>query len=164
MIDTISGIEKALESVLIDSVESGASVGFLRPIVQHEIIAYWQGVENSLQAKERKLFVAVDNGEVIGTVQLALCAKANGSHRGEVEKLMVKTNARGKGVSKKLMAMLELVSKDIGLSLLVLDTRFGDIASDLYRNIGYLEAGKIPRFARSSNGQLEATVYFYKLL
>ncbi|MCD1189597.1 GNAT family N-acetyltransferase, partial [Vibrio cholerae] len=48
--------------------------------------------------------------------------------------------------------------------LLVLDTRLGDVASLLYRSIGYTEAGQIPQFARSSNGKLEATVYFYKQL
>ncbi len=59
---------------------------------------------------------------------------------------------------------MESSAEEIGLSLLVLDTRLGDIASSLYRAIGYNEAGQIPQFARSSSGELEATVYFYKLL
>ncbi|EPQ9963683.1 N-acetyltransferase family protein, partial [Vibrio cholerae] len=71
---------------------------------------------------------------------------------------------RGQGVSKQLMSLMESTASEIGLQLLVLDTRLWDVASLLYRSIGYTEAGQIPQFARSSNGKLEATVYFYKQL
>ncbi|CAE6932756.1 N-acetyltransferase family protein [Vibrio alginolyticus] len=163
-VNSVSGVLVQLHDLLNDCVESGASVGFLTPVDGSEIEAYWQSVESDLQAGSRKLFLAYDNNTVVGAVQLSLCSKANGSHRGEVEKLMVKTSARGKGVSKKLMSLMESTAAEIGLSLLVLDTRLGDIASTLYRSIGYTEAGQIPQFARSSSGELEATVYFFKLL
>ncbi|UXI03208.1 GNAT family N-acetyltransferase [Photobacterium sp. TY1-4] len=163
-IASIGHRETALASLLTDCIESGASVGFLTPVDSAEISAYWQGVAADLQSGARRLFVAIENEQILGAVQLSLCSKANGSHRGEVEKLMVKTSARGRGISKKLMARMEQVSQDMGLSLLVLDTRLGDVASALYRKIGYTEAGQIPDFARSSSGQLEATVYFYKQL
>jgi ribosomal protein S18 acetylase RimI-like enzyme len=143
---------------------SGASVGFLTPINDQEVKSYWESVETELESGTRKLFLAYDNDNVIGAVQLSLCAKANGAHRGEVEKLMVDTRARGKGVSKKLMSLMESAASEMGLSLLVLDTRLGEVASSLYRSIGYTEAGQIPQFARSSTGELEATVYFFKLL
>ncbi|MFT4929013.1 MAG: acetyltransferase [Phenylobacterium sp.] len=163
-LESIREVENQLPLLLADCVESGASVGFLTPVDMDEILAYWRDVENELAAKSRKLLVATENDQVLGAVQLSLCHKANGSHRGEVEKLMVKTSARGRGVAKKLMSHLEDVSKEMGLSLLVLDTRLGDVASTLYQTIGYIEAGQIPQFARSSSGELEATVYFYKLL
>nr|WP_319552275.1 GNAT family N-acetyltransferase [uncultured Vibrio sp.] len=163
-VSSISGLVAQLHALLTDCIESGASVGFLTSVDEQEVDAYWQSVEADIQAGSRKIFLAYDNGSVIGAVQLSLCSKANGSHRGEVEKLMVKTSARGQGVSKKLMSLMESSAEEIGLSLLVLDTRLGDIASSLYRAIGYNEAGQIPQFARSSSGELEATVYFYKLL
>jgi ribosomal protein S18 acetylase RimI-like enzyme len=163
-VSSISGLVAQLHALLTDCIESGASVGFLTPVDEQEVVAYWQSVEADLLAGSRKIFLVYDNGSVIGAVQLSLCSKANGSHRGEVEKLMVKTSARGQGVSKKLMSLMENTAAEIGLSLLVLDTRLGDIASSLYRAIGYNEAGQIPQFARSSSGELEATVYFYKLL
>ncbi|MGQ8366548.1 N-acetyltransferase family protein [Glaciecola sp. 1036] len=163
-VDTIDGIEKALHQLLVDCVNSGASVGFITPIDDLEIQAYWQAVNKQLLQKQRKLFIAVNRDEVLGAVQLSLCSKANGSHRGEVEKLMVTTKARGQGISKKLMHLMEKSAQSLGLTLLVLDTRLGDIASTLYRKLDYIEAGQIPQFARSSNGDLDATVYFYKLL
>ena len=152
------------EALLIDSVEDGASIGFITPISSEEVTSYWDRVEHDLQQKTRKIFAAVVNEKVIGCVQLSLCTKKNGLHRGEVEKLMVKTSSRGRGISKELMLLMENAARDLDLSLLVLDTRLGDIASHLYRKLGYIEAGQIPQFARSSNGKLDATIYFFMLL
>ena len=163
-ISTTLDLVEQLHPLLIDCVESGASVGFLTPVNEQEIQSYWSSVETELASGLRKLFLAYDDGSVIGAVQLSLCSKPNGSHRGEVEKLMVHTGARGKGVSKKLMSLMEAVASEINLSLLVLDTRVGDVASLLYRSIGYTEVGQIPQFARSSTGELEGTVYFFKIL
>lgn len=163
-VSTTLGLVDQLHLLLTDCVESGASVGFLTPVDEQAVAQYWSSVESELKLGARKLFIAYDNESVIGTVQLSLCSKPNGSHRGEVEKLMVHTCARGKGLSKKLMSLLERAACELGLSLLVLDTRLGDVASSLYRSIGYNEAGQIPQFARSSTGELEGTVYFFKLL
>ncbi|MGF1684261.1 N-acetyltransferase family protein [Photobacterium minamisatsumaniensis] len=163
-VSTTSGLVDQLHLLLIDSIDSGASVGFLTPVDLEEVKSYWASVESDLDSGVRKLFLAYEGESVIGAVQLSLCSKPNGSHRGEVEKLMVHTGARGKGVSKQLMSLMESVAAEIGLSLLVLDTRLGDVASSLYRKIGYTEAGQIPQFARSSSGELEGTVYFFKIL
>ncbi|RKF17404.1 GNAT family N-acetyltransferase [Alginatibacterium sediminis] len=163
-VSSIEGIEPQLQDLLVNCIEDGASLGFLTPSNQDEVKSYWHSVEQGLQNSSRKLFVALHEQQVLGTVQLALCSKANGSHRGEVEKLMVNTQARGQGIARQLMQLMEEHAAEIGLSLLVLDTRFGDVASTLYRNNNYIEAGSIPQFARSSSGELEATVYFYKLL
>ncbi len=126
------GLIDPLEALLLNCIYSGASVGFVRPINDEELTSYWKFVGQELDKGYRKLFLAYDGENIIGSVQLSICSKPNGSHRGEVEKLMVHTNARGKGVSKKLMSFMEKVSFKIGLSLLVLDTRLGDVASSLY--------------------------------
>ncbi|SON52924.1 GNAT family N-acetyltransferase [Vibrio tapetis] len=161
---SLDGYQPLLETLLVDCVSNGASVGFLTPIDRKEITAYWQGVNDDVTRDNRKIWLAVEDGEPLGVVQLSLCSKRNGQHRGEVEKLMVKTSARGQGISKMLMQTLEQRSVELGLSLLVLDTRKGDVASNLYRKLGYIESGEIPQFALSSNGDLDATVIFYKLI
>ncbi|MBW3138919.1 GNAT family N-acetyltransferase [Ferrimonas balearica] len=161
---TTLGRERALQALLVDAVTSGASIGFLPPITSAEATAYWADVETGLGAGQRKLFVAHEGERVIGAVQLSLCRKGNGRHRGEVEKLMVRTDQRGRGIARALMAHLEQVAQQCGLLLLVLDTRLGDVASMLYQSIGFVEAGQIPHFARSADGRLDATVIFYKFL
>ncbi len=75
---------------------------------------------------------------------------------------MVHTSARGQGAGRALMLALEDKIKQLGRSLVVLDTRKGDAASHLYESIGYRFAGEIPHFALNSAGGFDATVYYYK--
>ncbi|MGN5288209.1 N-acetyltransferase family protein [Aeromonas sp. 11P] len=163
-VNSAATYQSALIILLQDCVDSGASVGFLPPLIKEESARYWQGVEADLAAGHRKLWLALEQQQLVGAVQLALCGKANGHHRAEVEKLMVLQTARGKGVGRALMQAMEQGAHASGRSLLVLDTRAGDVASHLYRQLGYLEAGQIPRFARNADGTLAATVIFYKPL
>lgn len=146
--------------LLQDVVSGGASVGFLPPLDSAAAQAYWRGV-----AEEGViLLVAIEEGEIVGTVQLALAGKANAKHRAEVQKLMVATPFRGRGIARKLMERIEEIALEERRTLLVLDTRQGDVAESLYRKLGYIEAGVIPDFALSANGELDATVIFYKPL
>jgi hypothetical protein len=46
----------------------------------------------------------------------------------------------------------------------VLDTREGDPSNELYRALGYREAGRIPGWARDAAGTPSATVFWYKPL
>ncbi|MDP9313761.1 MAG: GNAT family N-acetyltransferase, partial [Chloroflexota bacterium] len=73
-------------------------------------------------------------------------------------------SARQQGLGRALMLAVELAARQAERSLLVLDTRQGDVAERLYRSLGYVEAGVIPQYARSANGKLDACVFFYKLL
>ncbi len=49
-------------------------------------------------------------------------------------------------------------------SLLVLDTREGDPSNDLYLSLGYIASGMIPKFAKSANGDMDATVFYHKII
>ena len=163
-VKSLTESEDTLCLLLTDCVESGSSVGFLTPVNPQHIRQYWQGIAKDITAQKRQLFVIFEGQKAIASVQLALCSKPNGTHRGEVEKLMVHTEARGQGLSKLPMTHLEQQARALGLQLLVLDTRLGDIASTLYRKMGFQEAGEIPDFTQNANGDLEATVLFYKRL
>ena len=55
-------------------------------------------------------------------------------------------------------------SRRLGRTTLVLDTRQGDPSERLYQSLGYRVAGAIPQYARSADGTLAATVFYYKLL
>ncbi|GMA64184.1 GNAT family N-acetyltransferase [Alicyclobacillus fastidiosus] len=150
----------SLSSLLIDVVEDGASIGFLTPLSEQDSLEYWKGVI----APDVRLWIAEYNGEVIGTVQLQLSTKQNGKHRAEIAKLMVHPKARRLGIARRLMGTAEDTAVQEGRSLIVLDTRAGDSSNTLYRSLGYIEAGRIPQYAKSANGQLDTTVLYYKLL
>ena len=169
-IKTITHVEPHLAklvSLLIACVSKDASIGFIPPLSEADAHAYWRSQADAISSGEQVLFVAQnenDSQEIIGLVMLSLVQKANGRHRAEVEKLMVAPTARGRGVAQHLMLTLEQFARSNNRSLLVLDTRKGDAASQLYTKLGYTVAGEIPDFAANADGQLTATVYFYKLL
>ncbi|MBI2380802.1 MAG: GNAT family N-acetyltransferase [Gammaproteobacteria bacterium] len=155
--------ETALSRLLMDAVESGASVGFLSPLSLEEARAYWVQVKASL-GRERVLLGAFRNGVLVGSVQLAPAGKANAQHRAEVQKLLVLRRERGRGLGRALMAAVEALAREYERSLLVLDTQAGSAAEGLYERLGYRRAGEIPGYAASAGGGLHATVVFYKLL
>jgi ribosomal protein S18 acetylase RimI-like enzyme len=153
-----------LVGLLQDSIESGASVGFLPPLAEDIARDYWASTIAELSQASRLLLVARQAGEVVGTVQLALATKANALHRAEVQKLLVHTRARRQGIGQMLMVAAEDAARRADRTLLVLDTRAGDPSELLYLKLGYICAGSIPQYARSANGELHATVFLYRLL
>lgn len=151
----------ALTALLQDAVDGGASVGFLPPLAVEEAGAYWHGVVAGVRQGQRQLLVALNEGAVVGSVQLYLESRPNGSHRGEINKLLVLTSARRSGIATALMQAAHAAAAAAGRSLLVLDTVQGDTAERLYRRLGYREAGVIPRYARNGSGGFDPTVYMY---
>jgi ribosomal protein S18 acetylase RimI-like enzyme len=150
----------SLSRLLVDVVADGASIGFLPPLSEQEARSYWSEV----LAPDVRMWVARLQGEIVGSIQLHLAMKQNGSHRAEIAKLMVHTGARRRGIAQKLMALAEDKAHCEGRSLLVLDTREGDPSNSLYSSLGYIEAGRIPEYARSADGKLDTSVFYYKLL
>lgn len=163
-LSTIDNDEQQLVQLLIDSVEHGASVGFLAPLSIDEALGYWQQVKSDLMQKKRFLMVCIEDEKIVGAIQIALCLKANGLHRGDVEKLMVHSQFRQRGIATDLLNYAEKIALENHRTLLVLDTRSQDVASALYRKQGYIEVGEIPRFVVNSQGQFEGTTLFYKQL
>jgi ribosomal protein S18 acetylase RimI-like enzyme len=157
-------IAAELTLLLQDTVESGASIGFIPPVQTEEGSAYWSGVFAAMEAGDRILCAAFAGDRLVGAVQLGLEMRPNGLHRAEVMKLMVHRSARRHGIGRELMLHVEAVARRLKRTLLVLDTRSGDAAEQLYLRLGYTRAGSIPAYARSASGELHATVFLYKQL
>ena len=155
-----------LHALLHDAVDSGASVGFLPPLPASEALHYWQSVITAIEAGSRVLLVARQPGEthLLGTVQLDLATRPNSLHRAEVSKLLVHRRARRQGLARQLLLALESHARQQSRTTLVLDTRHGDIAEQLYREMGYQFVGLIPEYFLNSDRQLHATAVYYKLL
>jgi len=149
-----------LVALLVATVDDGASIGFLPPLAPSEAEAYWRAV----LGPGVLLWVAERDGRVVGSAQLHLCPRQNGRHRAEVAKLMVHPGARRQGVGRRLMDAVEGAARREARSLLILDTREGDPSNELYRSLGYVPFGTVPRYARSGSGGLDATVFYYKEL
>ncbi len=106
-IKEIGDYEECLSLLLEDSINSGASIGFLAPIEKNEVLNYWGEVNHKLVQGNNRLWIAIQQGKIVASVQLSLVSKKNGVHRAEVEKLMVLTSVRKQGIATLLMNELE---------------------------------------------------------
>lgn len=151
-----------LARVLIDCVDSGASVSFMPPLTLDRARAFWQRVSVGLSENQRALLVAEDAAGVCGTVQLVFDLPENQPHRADVSKMLVHRRSRRLGVGAALMREVEQTARDCGKTLLVLDTVTGGDAERLYERLGWTRVGVIPNYALFPDGQFCATTYYYK--
>jgi GNAT superfamily N-acetyltransferase len=154
----------SLVELLRDSIENGASVGYLLPVDDADLRAYWQGVVREIADGQKHLLVSRQGGALVAAVQLAQCTRPNGAHRAEVQKLLVHSRCRRQGYGRELMAAVEQLARRIGRRLLVLDTEAGSPAQTLYERQGYQLLGVMPRYAASPAGVLKPCAFFYREL
>lgn len=155
-----------LADVLRAIVHMGLGVTFVVPFSIDDASAFWaEKVLPGVGAGTRRVLVARDGYRIVGTVQIDLAMPPNQRHRAEVVKLLVHPDARRRGIARQLMVALEPVARSEGRTLLTLDTWTGGYAESLYRSLGYVVVGVIPRYARgSTTPALEATTLMYKEL
>jgi len=160
------GVVEMLAAVLQAVVHDGASVGFILPFPIEEARAWWtERVLQDVRTRKRRLLLAWDGTEVVGTVHLNLDTMPNQAHRAEVSKLLVHPKSRRRGIARALMIELEAIARSGGRTLLTLDTRSGDRAEPLYLSMGYTFVGAIPHYAKApDSAALDATSILYKEL
>lgn len=163
--DEIRAHKDDLIELLRDVVDGGASVNFIAPLDLSIAEAFWEKVAAEVAADQRLVLAALEDGQVIGSVQLVFAMQQNGQHRAEVQKVFTHSRARRRGVATLLLRAIEDEARRIQRTLLVLDTERGSAAERLYEQVGYTRVGVIPQFALNSDGsELIDTVLFYKLL
>ena len=152
----------ALADILVDCVAGGASVSFMSPLTRERAASFWRKVADGVEKGERLLVVAEDAGDVVGTVQVVLSLPENQPHRGDVAKMLVRSDARRRGVGAALLRTAEDAARAAGRTLLVLDTVTGGDAERLYARLGWTRVGDIPDYALFPDGRLCSTTVFFK--
>ena len=155
-----------LGEVLHAVVHDGAGVSFIVPFSHGEAHGFWrERVLPGVCARTRRVAVARVDGRIVATVQLDLTMPPNQQHRAEVLKLLVHPAVRRRGIARALMVAIEAIARSSGRTLLTLDTWTGSHAEALYRSLGYVTVGVIPRYARGSlTPELEPATIMYKAL
>jgi len=155
-----------LGQVLHACVHAGASVSFVLPFSHADAVAFWRAqILPGVREGSRIVILARLGVHIVGTVQLDLATPPNQPHRAEVKKLLVHPWARRRGIGKSLMAALEAHARAVGRTVLTLDTVTGGAAEPLYRSIGYVVVGTIPRYALNfDSSTLESTTVMYKFI
>ena len=155
-----------LAGVLHACVHAGASVSFVLPFPMRDAIAFWRDkILPAVESSSCCVLMARSGERIIGTVQLDLATPPNQAHRAEARKLLVHPEWRRRGIARRLMLEIEEWARELGRSLITLDTVSGGLAEPLYESIGYVPVGVIPRYARKADSEeLEGTVVMYKEL
>jgi GNAT superfamily N-acetyltransferase len=151
-----------LAELLVDAVDSGASVGFLPPFTAVDAERWWRTLTDDVSAERVLVLVLRVDGQAVGTAQLRLAQLPNARHRAEVAKVLVHSSARRRGYGRMLMDAVETAARNAGRRLLLLDTLSGSEAERLYAGLGWTRAAEIPRYAAIPGGRLAATTIFYK--
>jgi GNAT superfamily N-acetyltransferase len=152
-----------LADVLLDVVECGASVSFMHPFTREKAIAFWRGVARGVEAGERAIVVAEDEQGICGTAQLILALPENQPHRADLAKMLVHRRARRRGIGAAVLKAAEDVARELGKTVLVLDTASAD-AERLYERAGWIKVGVIPDYALRPDGPLCDTIVYYRRL
>jgi GNAT superfamily N-acetyltransferase len=151
-----------LAQLLSDAVQSGAAVSFLAPLTLPKSLQWWRDTVSRCDSRAVCL-VARDGRGIVGTVQLHPAWAPNQPHRAEIAKLLVHRRGRRMGLGRRLMEAIEGEARRAGFRLLTLDAKRGAVAEKLYRQLGWMEGGMIPRFALDPDGMtLHDAVIFYK--
>lgn len=155
---------EAFSSLLHACVQQGASISFVHPFTLQAAEDFWKlKVLPGINTGNRLLLIAEIDGDIAGSVQLDCDTPANQRHRAEVAKLLVHPGYRRRGIARSLMIALEAAAQQRQRSLITLDTRTGDNAEPLYRDLGYQVAGTIPGYAKDPfTDTFDATTVMYK--
>lgn len=152
-----------LADVLVDAVEGGASVSFMSPFSREKAVAFWRSVAEGVAAGERAVVVAEDADGICGTAQLIVALPENQPHRADLAKMLVHRRARRRGIGAAILSATEDVARDLGKTLLVLDTASAD-AERLYERAGWIKVGRIPDYALMPDGAFCDTIVYYRRL
>ncbi len=154
----------ALVQILADSVAAGGAISFMAPLSYDDAARFWsQDVRAEVAAGRRVLFGAERGGEFLGTVQLITALPPNQPHRCEIAKMIVHPRARRFGIGRALMSRALDRARQLGKTLVTLDTKTGDVAEPLYASVGFEVAGVIPDYAWDPDGKaLHATTIMFR--
>ncbi|WP_225744807.1 GNAT family N-acetyltransferase [Marinilactibacillus sp. Marseille-P9653] len=157
-ITNITTEQAELVDLFQEVVASGAAMNFLHPMSEETAIKYWNGV----LSEHVRLFVALLDEEIVGTVQLQMSDKENAPHRAEIAKLMTHPKAQRKGVARTILQHVLKVAEKEKRTLLLLDTEKEGPANALYQSEGFVLYGEIPAYSQDPFGVFKDGNCYYK--
>ena len=153
-----------LAALLVDAVESGASVSFLAGLDLARAAAWWRGRSGDIEVGTLVLIVARQAGRIVGCAGLVPARAENSAHRAEVVKVLVLRSDRNQGIATAILGTLERTARERGRWLLILDTAVDVGAEALYLRCGWQDLGVVPDFAVGTDGRLVGTRFMWKRL
>jgi GNAT superfamily N-acetyltransferase len=152
-----AGVEEhadELAQLLLDAHESNMALGMAAPLTRDVAAEAWRQLSGVL-------FAAVDDGVVVGAVNLAPATTPNGRHRAEVQKLAVRLDRRGDGIGAALLDTAVARGRELGLRLLWLTTHADTRSDSFYVRRGWTRMGVMPEYSQAPDGRYATNAFFY---
>ncbi|HEY7524778.1 MAG TPA: GNAT family N-acetyltransferase [Candidatus Limnocylindrales bacterium] len=159
---------RALAELLVDAVEGGAAVNFLRGVTLEQASSWWTERIALVEDGTITPFVIRAPGtdrqvtDLLGCCLLVRSRNQNSPHRAEIAKVLVRRSVRRRGLGRALMDGAEALARNEGRWLLLLDTQAGTPADAFYRSLGWHDLGTLPDHAYGVDGVLAPTTFFWK--
>ncbi|HVQ56349.1 MAG TPA: GNAT family N-acetyltransferase [Pyrinomonadaceae bacterium] len=125
---------------------------------EDEMIAYWF-------SPEKHIYVADEDGEILGTYWLKANQPGLGSHVGNGA-YMVSPNAKGKGIGRMMAEHSIGEARRLGFTAMQFNfvVKSNDVAVKLWQSVGFEIIGEIPEaFNHKQNGLTNAYIMYRKL-
>lgn len=145
------------------AIEAGGGFGWVETPERDVLERFWLGV---LAMPKRALFVARLDGVICGTAQLIRPPSNNEAQAFAVQLtgLFIAPWARGQGLSRRLLDLVERTARKEGFSVINLDVRVTqEAAIKLYESTGYKLIGEHPCYAHVHQ-KIVAGRYYYKII
>ncbi|MGQ0542262.1 MAG: GNAT family N-acetyltransferase [Blastocatellia bacterium] len=158
-------IRKALETdksavwqIIKNVIAGGDTYVFSPDTSEEEMMAYWF-------SPEKFNYVAVLDGEVVGTYWLKANQPGLGSHVGNGA-YMVSPEAKGKGIGRKMAEHSIEEAHSLGFKSIQFNfvVKSNEVAVKLWKSVGFEVIGEIPEaFDHKENGLTNAYIMYRKL-
>jgi GNAT superfamily N-acetyltransferase len=159
--DEVRASADDLARLLLDAHASNMSLGLPGPLTDVRAREVWHETAALLDPERRVLLAARTDGAVVGTVQIARADAENGRHRAEVQRLAVRTSARGEGIGRALMEAAVERARAMGLRLLWLTTHTDTGSDRFYAAVGWTRLGTLPQYSERPDGTLAGAAFYY---
>lgn len=125
---------------------------------EDEMLAYWF-------QPEKRVYVAEDNGKVLGTYWIKANQPGLGSHVGNGA-YMVSPDSKGKGIGRKMAEHSIEEARRLGFHSIQFNfvVKSNEVAVKLWKSVGFEVIGEIPdAFNHKQNGLTNALIMYRKL-
>jgi GNAT superfamily N-acetyltransferase len=162
--DEVRAAAAELGGLLLDAHASNMALGLAAPLTAEHARETWLETAGLLDPERRVLLAALDDGAVVGTVQIVRAAAENGGHRAEIVRLAVRGDRRGSGIGRALLQASVERARALGLRVLWLTTHAETGSDRFYAAAGWTRLGVLPAYSARPDGTLAGGAFYFREL
>jgi GNAT superfamily N-acetyltransferase len=162
--DEVRAAADELAQLLLDAHASNMALGLRGPLTREHARETWLDTATRLDPERRVLLAALEDGAVVGTVQVVRAEAENGQHRAEIVRLAVRGDRRGGGIGKTLLEAAAERARGMGLRVLWLSTHAGTASDRFYEAAGWSRVGELPLYSERPDGTLVGSAFYFREL